>query len=486
MTQQKATILLVEDEADFRERMQKAFGQEFNFINTHSIKGATTSVQKVPCDLILLDLTLENGIELEALNHISTLKTYRPHTPLIVVTKDQKSQTVVDAMRRGADDFVRKDEFDVNTWRKKFKKHINKAEAVAEQQNSKEEIAKGEGSSSDNFIGESPQIMEIKDKLRKLSGFPDVTVLITGETGVGKEVAARYLHQHGQRKDRPFKAVNLTAVTKDLMESELFGHKKGSFTHAVADKDGAFYLANGGVLLLDEIGEIDHNIQVKLLRFLDNKVITPVGGQDIQLDLQILAATNRDLSVAVEEGRFREDLYYRLNQYEIMIPPLRDRLVDLDLLIDHYLSVMQEPPTVLSPETRALLLEYSWPGNIRQLVNILKRLMVDKVMKSMKIITPDLLPADLRNPGPIRKGKEQFKAVAPKIQVSNEPDQEVIDELNAIEAALQKYMKKGDAANALGWNLDKLKYNILKYNEHYPDLVMKYPTICKKYKRFIK
>ncbi|MCB0628924.1 MAG: sigma-54 dependent transcriptional regulator [Saprospiraceae bacterium] len=487
--QTKATILLVEDEAEFRQRMHKVFGQDYHFLNTHSIKGAMQSLQNLPCDLILLDLTLENGVELEALNHIGTIKKYNTDLPLIVVTKDQLTQTVVDAMKKGANDFVRKNEFNAEVWREKFDDHISRFRKSAGKKTKSIKIAKGEGSTSDIFIGDSSQIKEIKDKLRKLSEFPDVTVLITGETGVGKEVAAKYLHLHGQRKNKPFKAVNLSAVSKNLMESELFGHKKGAFTHAIADQDGAFLQANGGVLLLDEIGEIDHNIQVKLLRFLETKVITPVGGKEIQLDLQIVAATNRDIPTAIAEGMFREDLYYRLNQYEIKIPPLRERLDDLELLISHYLKAMNEEPGVLSIDVRKRLLQYSWPGNVRELVNIMKKLVVDKVMTSRKKITEDLLPDNILHPKMAAKstalGNADHMEFGDHAHVAE--NQLVVAELQRIEAALNKHIKKSDAAKELGWGLDKLKYNIVdRYYAHFPDLVRRFPTICSKYKRFIK
>lgn len=485
MSRKKAKVLLVEDEDPFRELMVRSFGDNYHFVHSRTAKGAMTSAQRENYDLILLDLTLLDNEQLGGLDHIEPMKRYASGTPLIVVTKDQKTQTVVEAMNKGADYFIRKDEFNLPLWKRLFDKYIrNKPEAD-------QEIVKGEGSKRDIFIGESPQILEIKDKLRRLSEFPDVTVLITGETGVGKEVAACYLHAQGPRLHQPFKAINLTAVSKTLMESELFGHKKGAFTHAVADQDGAFLQADGGVLLLDEIGEVSQNIQVKLLRFLENKVITPVGGSDIQLNLQILAATNKDLPLAVAEGKFREDLYYRLNQYEIVIPPLRERREDINLLIDHYLTVMNERPDVLTPEARHALLNYSWPGNVRQLVNALKKMVVDKVMKSRKFITVDLFPDDMKITAysmPEVKPSSALPQTENRIPISvpSVENEMAVIELTRIEAALKKHIKKRDAAEELGWDLDKLKYTIVnKYYEHFPELVRRFPTICKKYKRFI-
>ena len=477
-TGEKPTVLLIEDEEDFRRQMRRSFGKFYRIVEARSKKTALDSVQRLVFDLVLLDLSLDDGIELDGLELIKPIKQYKPSTPIIIVTKDQRSQTVVEALRRGADDFLNKAEFDSVGWRKVFDSYLTKEDKADEKRTGTNLVKNGE---KDPFIGESEQIKEIKKRLRRLSEFPDTLVLITGETGVGKEVAARYLHQFGQRKNKPFKAVNLTAVSETLMESELFGHKKGAFTHAISDQEGAFQQADGGVLLLDEIGEINSNIQVKLLRFLQDKIVRPVGGKDIQLDIQIVTATNRDLENAVADGKFRQDLFYRLNDYQIVIPPLRERPEDIELLMDHYLKIMDEDPSIISPEVRSKLLQYQWPGNVRQLINVLKKLVVDKVMKSRKIIKLDLLPEEILN--------EELE-IPEDAQVTVELRSPEIEaawaELSAIENALRTHIRKSDAANSLGWNLDKLKYTIVKKHlEHYPELLIQFPTICKKYRRFI-
>ena len=266
---EKAIILLVEDDPDFRQKMTKAFGQTFRIVQADSLKSAAIALDVGNYDLVLLDLSFNNDNKLEGLNKIAPFKKLVPQTPIIVVTKDQKSSTNVEAIKRGADNFVRKDEFDIRAWHKLFSDAISEAKA---------EVTTADnvpgGSAGYPFIGETPEILKIKRKLVKLSERPDYTVLILGDTGVGKEVAARYLHEQGARSHQPFRAVNLSAVTKTVMESMLFGHRKGAFTDAKDDKKGLFEQANGGVLFLDEIGEIDHDIQVITLSCRNRKSLT--------------------------------------------------------------------------------------------------------------------------------------------------------------------------------------------------------------------
>ena len=270
-----------------------------------------------------------------------------PRIPIIVITNARQSSLAVESIKQGADDFIRKDEGSKEEWKRLFDRYLSGSAA----QNSPSTNVKLPTKNKEyRFIGETPKIVQIKHFLEKLSENPDVTVLITGETGVGKEVAARYLHQIGVRRGKPFQAVHVSSMSPTLLESELFGHKKGAFTDARSDKKGAFERANGGILFLDEIGEINPELQIKLLRFLENKVITPVGGEEIQLDIQILAATNRNLKEEIDKGHFRADLYHRLNQFPIQIPPLRDRRPDIPLLIRHYLEKEGEFESSLTKE----------------------------------------------------------------------------------------------------------------------------------------
>lgn len=466
MPEEKSNILLVEDDGDFRNQMVRSFGKQFRIVTANSLKAAAIALDKGRYDLVLLDLSFDDDEQLEGLAQIRPFKKMVPGIPIIVVTKDQSSSTTVKAMREGADDFIRKDEFDIVHWTKLFEATLCKGVSVKEVPDS-----------GVNFIGESEAIKKIKDKLVKLSTMPDYTVLILGETGVGKEVAAQYLHQHGARSAQPFQAINLSAVSKSLMESSLFGHRKGAFTDAKTDQKGAFEKANGGVLFLDEIGEIDHDIQVKLLRFLQDKIITPVGGKDMKLDVQIVTATNRDLSQAIKDGSFREDLYYRLATVPVLIPPLRVRKGDVELLLNHYLQKTAGTADVLSPAAKELLLNFNWPGNVRQLVNIVRTICFNRELEGVDVVDLELLPSEIKKV----KREAQSSNDLEISHLSSEAKQAAVY-LEDVEAALRKYKRKGEAAEHLNTNLDNLKYRITTYFEKHPELFKKYPITVQRYK----
>ena len=472
MQNDKPLLLLVEDSADFRGRMQQSFGRWYRLVQSPSLKAAALALQTGNYDLVLLDLSFDDGHDLEGLQHIRPFKRLLDDTPIIVVTKDQKSSTVVTALRAGADDYVRKDEFDIQRWRTLFDNHIQRHRTRIREAAPRQSTPAGH-----LFIGETPAIQQIKKYLTKLSSRPDISVLLLGETGVGKEIAARYLHEHGQRADKPFQAINLTAVSRELMESTLFGHRKGAFTDARADQQGAFEKAHAGILFLDEIGEIDHNIQVKLLRFLQDKIITPVGGGEIQLDVQVVAATNRDLKAAMNEGVFRADLYYRLSNFIVTIPPLRERREDIELLLDYYLRQHAGSTDVLTPAARNRLVAYAWPGNVRELVNTVKTLCVHREFQEVDHIDVELLPEE------IRAFQPPAAPTGPHVpEVATLSEKNALSDLTAIEAALNQYPRKGQAAEALGLNLDQLKYKIDRYYEKYPALLDGFPVIKRKYK----
>ncbi|MDE7371030.1 MAG: sigma-54 dependent transcriptional regulator [Desulfovibrio sp.] len=246
------------------------------------------------------------------------------------------------------------------------------------------------------IIGQSTTLAEVFKVLGKVAP-TDSTVLVTGESGTGKELLVRALHANSKRADKPFVPINCGAIPKELLESELFGHEKGAFTHAIRSRPGRFELADGGTIFLDEIGEMDLSLQVKILRVLQEKEIERVGGTGSKkVDVRVVAATNRDLEREVAEGRFREDLYYRLNVIPLHLPPLRERGGDVLLLAEHFLEAdckkKERPPLALSPDTRRILAAYSWPGNVRELENFMERL---SILVDGDTVMPSDLPAKI-------------------------------------------------------------------------------------------
>ncbi len=286
------------------------------------------------------------------------------------------------------------------------------------------------------IIGQSTTLAEVFKVLGKVAP-TDSTVLVTGESGTGKELLVRAIHANSKRADKPFVPINCGAIPKELLESELFGHEKGAFTHAIRSRPGRFELADGGTIFLDEIGEMDLSLQVKILRVLQEKEIERVGGTGIKkVDVRVIAATNRDLEREVSQGRFREDLYYRLNVIPLHLPPLRERGNDVLLLARHFLDIFCEkkgrPPLKLSSDTSKILSAYTWPGNVRELVNFMERL-------SILVDGPVIQPSDL--PGKILDQVGDLAAL-PEISADNVTETESI--IKTPQADVQKIIAPGD------------------------------------------
>ena len=444
----KKKLLIIDDDKSFNQKLQIGM-KEYIFVEALDIESANSLFKLNQYDLILLDLNLNPNTErLDGLDLISPIKTANPKTPLIVVTADQKTETVVTAMKLGADDFLRKGSFDLLSWKKKF-------ELLIENQHLKDKYNKIEKAKG-QFIGNSDIVVDIKNTLQFLAGNPEISVLITGETGVGKEVAARFIHQQSKRSINPFIAVNLSALSPTLIESALFGHKKGSFTGAENSREGYLIKADGGILFIDEIGDLSLDIQVKLLRFLEDKKISRVGEEkEIQLDLQIITATNKNLKMEIKNGRFRADLYFRLKNFIVEIPPLRDRKEDIPVLLSHFFKRYGFPNTgdIFTDRMLELFAQFKWPGNVRELKHT-----VDYIyMKSQgRKITLEHLPKEMLN-GNHSTANE--KSVEFPIDFEMEVS---LYQLKLIDAALGKtFGNKSVTAEMLNLNLDKLRYKIL-------------------------
>ncbi len=386
-----AEILVIEDDEVFSRLLAMHLEDLGHRVHrARDLAGARALLDRLAPDAILLDQQLPDGYGLTLLRE---LREREEAPPVIMVTGISDNELVIEAMKAGAYDFVRKpmDELELDTTLANALRSYRlsrKVRAIAE--------AGGETVALDRIVGRSPAVTRMLKTIGSVAA-SDACVLITGESGTGKEVVARALHHHSGRSG-PFLPVNCSALVETLLESELFGHEKGAFTGADRRKPGKFELAAEGTLFLDEIGELPLNLQAKLLRVLQEGTFERVGGtQTLRSSARILAATNRDLQAMVAEGRFREDLFYRLNVVNLHLPPLRERKEDLPLLIEHLLQRINRRlhtrVTRVSEAAWSALAEYDWPGNVRELENVLTRA---AILCRSEVLTPDLLGLEPR------------------------------------------------------------------------------------------
>src|SRR5229473_422454 len=339
-----ATILIVDDDKALRESLAETVtGLGHHPLSAASGQEALAKLEREAVDAILLDLHMP---EMDGIEVLRRLRENPKRPPVVILTAFASAENTIEAMRLGAFDHLTKpigrDDLDALLQRMLATARVARL------------VDEG-GSEGDTLVGSSEAMRRVQ-KTIGLAADSDATVLVLGETGTGKEMVARALHDHGRRKEKPFIAVNCAAIPADLLESELFGHVKGAFTGAASDRTGAFREANGGTLLLDEIG------------------VMPVGGRPAAVDIRVIAATHRDLTEWIAEGRFREDLYYRLNIVRITLPPLRERLADILPLAEHFLrAASTQGPKQLTASAAARLLSHSWPGNVRELKNVIER-----------------------------------------------------------------------------------------------------------------
>lgn len=360
-------ILVVDDEAVVRKSFCRIFAKSDVQVETApSGHLALEALQQTPFDLVVTDLKMPgmNGIEV-----LRAIKVLQPEVPVILVTGYSTVDTAVEAMKCGALDYISKP-FTPEEIREKILQALSHARPAPP---ATEDAVAGFG----GIIGSSPAMQEVYRRIRQVAP-TDSTVLIQGESGTGKELVARAIHDHSHRKTRPFVAVDCTSLAENLLESELFGHVKGSFTGAIRTKVGLFKVADGGTLFLDEVSNISLTVQAKLLRVLQEREITPIGGtQPVPIDIRLVTATNRDLKAMVASGQFREDLYFRLNIIPIVLPPLRERAGDVPLLAHFFLRKCSDDLGKriegFSPDALAVLEAYTFPGNVRELENVVER-----------------------------------------------------------------------------------------------------------------
>ncbi|MBM7853999.1 two-component system NtrC family response regulator [Desulfohalotomaculum tongense] len=446
-------ILIIDDEEHMCWALKRAMEQEgYQAITaTSGNKGISLLKNKGP-SLVLLDLKMPG---MDGMEVLKVIKEIHPKIPVIMITAHGTIETAIEAMKLGANDYITKP-FDLDELKMVVKQALKYSELVSEVSFLRSELSKKYGT----IIGESPAIKEVILLIERVAA-TNATVMITGESGTGKEVTALAIHQASDRRDYPFVPVNCAALPEQLLESELFGHEKGAFTGAVALKRGRFELADKGTIFLDEIAEMSPAMQAKLLRVLQERSFERVGGTEtLHVNVRIIAATNRDIRELIRKGEFREDLYYRLNVIHIHLPPLRERRDDIPLLANNFLRKYMMgtyPVKDIDPEAMELLVNYDWPGNIRELQNVIERAVI--ICRGNKIL-PEHLPIELQQ----KADNNQFAVET----IVNFPDSGISLEQVEKELILKALEKsKGNqtkAAQLLGITRSALIYRSQKYN----------------------
>ncbi len=437
--------LILEDENNIREILSIVVGdftEDISFAT--NIKEAKELVNQNQFDFAILDLRLPDGSGIEVLEEI---RRNNQDTDVLIVTAFASSDTAVKAMKLGAYDYIPKP-FNINDLRLKIRN-------VYEKYNLEKKLKEAKSSEIEDIIGESPAIQQVKKLIQKVAPY-DTNILILGESGTGKEVTAKAIHKLSKRKEKPFVAINCASLPADLLESELFGYEKGAFTGADSNKKGLIEAAHGGTLFLDEIGDMPYELQAKLLRFLEEMKIRPLGStREINVDVRVIAATNKDLEKLIEEGKFREDLYYRLSSIIITLPPLRERKEDIPLLVQHLLKqIIQKygkEINKIDPEFINYLMQHEFKGNIRELKNLLE--------KAVLLADDDVLTATLftENKQPLVNLEIGEEGIDLK-QVLNDIEKELL--MKALERTKGNKTK---AAELLGLTFREFRYRLSKY-----------------------
>jgi len=457
----KGRVLVVDDERRQRDILQMILESE-GYETTAAGNGrqALLAARSQPFDVVLTDLKMPdmNGIEL-----LTELLAAQPGLCVTLMTAHGSIDSAVDAMRKGAFDYLTKP-LEKEEVLLVLRRAMERSHLVSENRMLREQLR--ERFRVRNIVGAHGSMQDVFRIVHKVAASPS-TVLIYGESGTGKELVARALHHESDRKGQPFYAVNVAALPESILEAELFGHEKGAFTGAEARKIGLFEQASGSTLFLDEVGDLKRDLQVKLLRALQEREILRVGGTErVPIDARIVAATNQDLEKAVREGRFREDLYYRLNVIPIMLPPLRDRRTDIPLLVEHFMAKHADPAARREMSEAALeaLAAYDWPGNVRQLESVIERTLL---LSEGAVIVPEDLPAAVRARSGAARGALDLEIPDSGIDL-DQLERDLI--LKALEKAAGNVSR---AARLLGLTRRTLQYRIEKmqapHSEAAPD-----------------
>ena len=458
----KSHILVVDDELSMRELLDLLLSKNgYRVTCADSGHAAVKLMKKQRFDLLLLDIRLG---DMDGLTVLKTAKEKDADVVVIMISAHATAETAVDAMNAGAYDYVPKP-FDNNELLSTIEKALDQ-KSIDKKQNQLADDQK-DSLHFGRMVGNSPRMQFIYDLICQVSK-TDTSVLVTGESGTGKELIARAIHEKSQRREAPFVAINCGGIPETLMESELFGHKKGAFTGADRDKQGLFQVADQGSIFLDEIGELPVPVQVKLLRAIQERTIRPVGGnEDIPVDIRIISATNKNLEEEVIDGRFREDLFYRINVIEIKVPPLRERKADLRLLAQHFLDKysrkMGKEMTKISSYAIDLLTRYDFPGNVRELENLMER---SVALSSTNILLPDSLAMSIHKRRWIEGVKDKRYDLDEVVNgVSLDTILVDIERAYLKRALEESHGNKQKAAELLDINIRSLRYRLDKLEE---------------------
>jgi DNA-binding NtrC family response regulator len=457
MAKEKPSILIVDDEKNTREGLERALRREYRVATAESGDTALELMAEDPPDILLTDLRMPG---MDGLTLVQRALARHPNLVCLLLTAYGSVETAVEAMKRGAHDYLTKpvnlDELELV-----LKRALRSQKVETENANLHKQLDDKYG--VENIIGNSPAMAQLFDTIRQAAP-TQATVLVQGDSGTGKELVAHAVHRLSNRARGPFVAVHCAALSMNLLESELFGHEKGAFTGAMSRRKGRFELADGGTLFLDEISEIDASIQVKLLRVLEERQFERVGGDEtIETDIRLITATNKDLKTLVKEGKFREDLFFRLDVVNITLPPLRERIGDVAMLCRHFLDEFNQSNgreiDGFTPDAVTILSSYNWPGNVRELRNTIEKMVV--LSRGNRLTARDV-PANIR---------ETVKAAGPSVVLPSGGTMRGGDSLAATEqrmimATLEKLNgNRTKAAEELGISRRTLHRKLKQYEE---------------------
>ncbi|MCX8065837.1 MAG: sigma-54 dependent transcriptional regulator [Candidatus Hydrogenedentes bacterium] len=462
MSAGKPQVLVVDDDEGILEVMCIILeGRGLSTVKSTELDDAIEKLSQREFDAVLTDLYMgkdkEAGIKL-----LRWVRQHRPSVPVVMITAYATVENAIQAMQEGAVDYIQKPFKSNEELFLRVKRAIERRHLLTDNELLWRERA--QFLPFQEIIGESEPIKRLKESIRRIAPLSS-TVLIYGESGVGKEVIAREIHELSPRANKKFVAINCGAIPETLLESELFGYKRGAFTGAHEDREGLLSLANGGTVFLDEIGEMPPTLQVKLLRVLDNKCFVPVGGsKEISVDIRVISATNKNLQELVKKGAFRQDLFYRLNVIPITVPPLRERVEDIPLLFSHFVKIVSakmglKQPSI-APEVMEVLKRYNWPGNVRELLHTVERILA--LMQGDTITLMDL-PDDIRNYTLKEEFNDMIEVVLPEGKIGLEDYIADIEKRLIYKSLIKAKYSHKKAAEILGLTPRAFRYRLQKY-----------------------